>query len=201
MCCRYHLEDSLYDEIRELVDFEYVERPSQGRDVYPSETAVIISEDCSMGPGNLASNSFAWGLQKSDKSGLLINARAETIREKPSFSKSIETRRCIVPVSWFYEWDPSKQKVSFYSADGNALYLAAIYDEPTGTEGKYKRFCIITTDANESVRPIHDRMPLIIPRQDIRDWICNDDRTDEFLHSPMPELNPVRDFEQLSIEL
>lgn len=105
----------------------------------------------------------------------LINARAETIHEKPSFKKLIARTRVIVPVNGFYEWRRAQgNKATFYfrSADQSALALAGIYQ--IGSEGQMQ-CCLITTDANSVMQPVHDRMPALIPQQAMQDWLCSQD--------------------------
>jgi putative SOS response-associated peptidase YedK len=105
----------------------------------------------------------------------LINARAETIHEKPSFRKLIARTRVIVPVNGFYEWRRSEgSKATFYfrSATQDALALAGIYQ--ISHDGKMQ-CCLITTDANNVMRPVHDRMPALIPQDALQDWLHSSD--------------------------
>ena len=105
------------------------------------------------------------------------------------------TRRCVLPASGFYEWDRSKEKVTFTLTDEPVIYLAGIY-RPYGQEN---RFVIITREANESMLPVHDRMPLMIRPRDVRDWLHDADRMRDILQEPLPQLLAKRDYEQLSL--
>ncbi len=105
----------------------------------------------------------------------LINARAETIHEKPSFRKLIARTRVIVPVNGFYEWRRTETgKAAFYfrSATQDALALAGIYQ--ISHDGKMQ-CCLITTDANNVMRPVHDRMPALVPQAALQDWLHSSD--------------------------
>ncbi len=105
----------------------------------------------------------------------LINARAETIREKPSFRKLIQRTRVVIPVNGFYEWRREQDnKATFYftSSDQDALALAGIYQ--VNRDGEMQ-CCIVTTEANREMKPIHDRMPALIPQQAMQDWISSED--------------------------
>ncbi len=105
----------------------------------------------------------------------LINARAETIHEKPSFRKLIARTRVIVPVNGFYEWRRTEgKKATFYfrSAHQDALALAGIYQ--IDRDG-VMQCCLITTDANKVMQPVHDRMPALIPQEAMQDWLCSED--------------------------
>ncbi len=105
----------------------------------------------------------------------LINARAETIHEKSSFKKLVARTRVIVPVSGFYEWrreDGNKATFYFQSNNQDALALAGIYQ--INRDGEMQ-CCLITTDANNVMRPIHDRMPALIPQDAMQDWLRSED--------------------------
>jgi putative SOS response-associated peptidase YedK len=123
---------------------------------------------------------MTWGLlppwAKADMRPL-INARAETVREKPAFRKLIRQTRTIVPVNGFYEWrrnGAEKRSYYFSPVDENALALAAIYQHDIDGE---PRCCIVTTTANGIMAPVHDRMPVILAREAMRDWLRSDDDT------------------------
>ena len=105
----------------------------------------------------------------------LINARAETIHEKPSFRKLIARTRVIVPVNGFYEWRRTEgRRASFYfrSADQDALALAGIYQINRNGE---MQCCLVTTEANRVMQPVHNRMPALIPQAALQDWLCSED--------------------------
>lgn len=119
----------------------------------------------------------------------IINARAETIAEKPSFRDSFSLRRCIVPANGFYEWDKSKrppQPYDLHYSDSQAFAMAALWDEwknpATGevTEG----FAVITTEAVRTISHIHDRMPVIF--NSLEEWQAWADP-----HTPASELKKL----------
>ena len=114
---------------------------------------------------------FQWGLIPSWVKDLraakpLINARVETLAEKASFKKSLVSRRCIVPADGFYEWrkmGTQKQPMFIHGKENQILGFAGIWDEWKNDEGvPLRTFSIITTDANKTMAPIHDRMPVIL---------------------------------------
>ncbi|GGD64913.1 SOS response-associated peptidase [Paenibacillus nasutitermitis] len=108
----------------------------------------------------------------------LLNARSETVWEKPAFNRLIQRKRCILPADGFYEWrkDASgKQPMRIVLQDPGIFSLAALYDTWISAEGKKLSTCtVLTTDANELMQPIHHRMPVILRKKDERDWL---DRT------------------------
>lgn len=102
---------------------------------------------------------------------LLLNARQETFFEKPLFKNATH---CIVPAGSFYEWDVGKNKVEFFS--DHILYFAGILIE--------NHLVILTTKANPYVISVHDRMPVILEKEDIDTWLHNDARCKEILSKP-----------------
>ena len=102
---------------------------------------------------------------------LLINARAETIAEKPAFRDACLTRRCLIPISGFYEWttgaDGKKQPWYIAAQDDAPLALAGIWQDWARDEASVRSCAIVTTAANEALKHIHHRMPVIV---DAADW-------------------------------
>jgi putative SOS response-associated peptidase YedK len=128
-----------------------------------------------------------WGLVPSwakDKSvgNRMINARAETLAEKPAFARLLKSRRCLIPADGFYEWrrEPgrkTKTPMYIHMKDGHPFAFAGLWDKWRDKEsGKTLRsFTIITTKPNELMRPIHDRMPMILRETDYRRWLSPGD--------------------------
>ena len=104
-----------------------------------------------------------------------INARAETISEKPMFKEAYARRRCIVPMDVFYERDQNKKLHAFGALDGNPFGVAGIWENWRNADGKWERaFCIITVPANALVGAVHERMPAIIPIVEHPRWLGPD---------------------------
>jgi len=125
---------------------------------------------------------FKWGLvphwAKDESIGnKLINARAETLTEKPSFREAFARRRCIIPVSGFYEWmraaKGAKQPFYFYLKEKEVFGFAGLWEEWLDKEtGELTETCtIITTEANEVLKPVHDRMPVILKSDSYEEWL------------------------------
>jgi putative SOS response-associated peptidase YedK len=123
---------------------------------------------------------FHWGLvpfwAKDPKIGnRLINARAETVAEKPAFRTPFKKHRCLVLADGFYEWDkkgPRKVPYRITLKDEKPFAFAGICDYWKDEKGKeLKSFAIITTDANELISKIHDRMPVILSPEDEKVWL------------------------------
>jgi putative SOS response-associated peptidase YedK len=137
---------------------------------------VILEED-----GERVALPMQWGLlprwqRKDGKPGVApINARAETLFEKPMFRGLTKKKRCIVPASGFYEWrqmDGRKQPYYITSDDGELWGFAGLYDETRAEDiDAAGSFTIITTSANPLLSSLHERMPVILRREDEGDWI------------------------------
>ena len=121
-----------------------------------------------------------WGLvpnwAKDDKIGSkMINARAETITERPSFNRLITSRRCIIPADGFYEWQQlggAKQPYRIVMKNADLFSFAGLYDIWADADGnKLATSTIITTEPNSLMAEIHNRMPVIIGREDEAEWL------------------------------
>jgi putative SOS response-associated peptidase YedK len=123
-----------------------------------------------------------WGLvpwfSKERKSGAkMINARAESVASKPAFRRAFERRRCLIPADGFYEWkrrpDQPKQPYFISGADGRPLVFAGLWEVwRESDDAEPVRTCtIITTSANELLKPIHDRMPVVLAPERWDEWL------------------------------
>ena len=196
MCGRYFwtndAEDALEEDFPELVD-ELLRQAHMLRagDYTPAMKALALT-----GGKTLAAQVLQWGFPGFDKGKLLINARAESVKDRPTFSRSFEQGRCVLPAAGFYEWDRSKEKVTFTVPDRPILYLAGIW-RPYGPE---KRFVILTREANASMAPVHDRMPLILTREEVAPWVSERAEAERLLVKELPMLKAERPYEQLMFE-
>ena len=162
MCGRFYVDDEMADELEKMC--RSIDRKlAQAGDIHPSEPALVLHADRSK---ELCASSYIWGYQNPKSTQLIFDARAESINEKPMFRRDFSERRCIVPVRGFYEWNPGKIKYRFTNHSGGILLLAGIY-----TNEEQPRFSIITTSADETMKSVHDRMPLVIPEQEIGIWV------------------------------
>ena len=134
-----------------------------------------------------------WGYQLPGT--LVINARSETAAEKPLFRKSLAARRCVIPSTAFYEWDAAKRKYQFTLPGENILYMAGLYDHRDGEDC----YCILTTAANPSVQPIHNRMPLVLPQPAADRWLLDDTAVNSILTMVPPLLHKTSAEQQLSL--
>jgi len=183
MCGRYNFTVEQSEEIREML--EKLNAKIRGKifnvgEIFPThQVPVLIEEE------NQASPVLSiWGFPKFDKKGVIINARSETVFEKKTFRDCVINRRCVIPSTGFYEWDSEKRKFLFRLEGTNTLYMAGLYSYYQDE----MRFVILTTQANESMKDVHNRMPVVILREEIDTWILDDKVTGDILHRTPPML-------------
>ena len=196
MCGRYHFSAELLDEIRDLTEQKdwKLELGVLDRDIHPGDTAPVITAAGDQG-GSLRACRQKWGYPGPGGKGLVFNARSESVFEKRMFRDSVSTRRAVVPVSWFYEWNKNKEKFTFTKEGSRILFLAGFY-------GRYEdgeHFVILTTQANASMAPVHSRMPLVLEREQVRDWILDSAKTKELLGQEPPQLDRDCEYEQQTL--
>ena len=143
--------------------------------IAPSQSVIVIGDG-----GQRLLQSMQWGLiphwAKDPAIGnRMINARAETLAEKPSFCEALKKRRCLIPADGFYEWQKVgkvRQPMRIALKSRAPFGLAGLWDRWVSPENKEILTCtIITTAANELIREIHDRMPVILQREDEARWL------------------------------
>jgi putative SOS response-associated peptidase YedK len=173
MCGRYTLRS--VDRIRiKLAEVDQLDLDDivPRFNIAPGQTVLAIL--------NLEQQTFArmllWGLVPSwnkEPKGF-INARAETLAQKPSFNESFQRRRCLIPADGFYEWKRTgraRQAFFFQMKDEAPFVFAGIWDEWKKDGVSIASCAIVTTSANELLEPIHDRMPVILPEESYQFWL------------------------------
>lgn len=194
MCGRF-VSASPPDELARYFDAEAVPEAALDRsyNVAPTNDVYVVVET----GGVRRLETFHWGLvpfwAKDRKVGSkMINARAETLAEKPAYKRAFQKRRCIVPADGFFEWrkipgQKTKQPMYMHRPDDEPFAFAGLWElwRPKGDDGSYSddestwvRSCtIITGEPNETVAPIHDRMPVMLPPSAWASWLDpeNDD--------------------------
>lgn len=151
--------------------------------------------------------SFKWGLvpswSKDPKTGYkMINARSESITQKPSFAIPFQRRRCIVPANGFYEWmKRGTEKIPHFvrRADDDIMSFAGIYDRWKYPDGKdLFTYSIITTSANERIKHIHERMPVALEKGKINVWLNPSTEIQTLMDLMKPLSEEVTLFEQVA---
>ncbi|KAF0092412.1 MAG: hypothetical protein FD141_596 [Fusobacteria bacterium] len=177
MCGRYTLfteEDN--QQIKQILE-HLKDHPLRSQmktgELFPTNLAPIITNN-----KNKEFEIFKWGFEFKS---LIINARAESIFEKKSFIEPIKNGRCLIPATGFYEWDKNKNQYHYTLEDDRQLYIAGIYS--------CGHFVIITTNANQSLEKVHNRMPIIINEKYKEDWLFDDGATMTLLNQKQPLLH------------
>ena len=209
MCGRFYGDGETAKEIERVIhSIDLKIQKMRLGDIYPSQSASILTcysrqiNPLLAGPTAEKSPAFElkemhWGFPQYQKKGLLINARAETALERRTFCDSVRYRRCIIPAKHFYEWDSDKNKVTFFRDDRPILFMAGFYNRFQNEE----RFMILTTQANASVSPVHNRMPVVLDESELEDWVYDDKFTEYALHKIPPKLWRKQEYEQQSLFL
>ena len=144
----------------------------------PTQDAPVVRYNTQTGARSL--DMLRWGLiphwaKDPSVGNRLINARAETVASKPSFRAAFRERRCLVPASSFFEWKregKAKQPYAIALKGGEPLSFAGLWENWKNPEGEWVRtFTIVTTEANELLRPLHDRMPASLDPADHAVWL------------------------------
>lgn len=194
MCGQFYMDDDSLEDVMQIVkEIDHKLYGKQMGDIHPSDSALIITGR----DKTLRAEQMNWGFSSTvnQKHQLLINARSETALQKALFSESVLRRRCVIPAKHFYEWDAERNKVTFSLEKEPALYMAGFYNRSGGED----RFIILTTAANESMKRVHDRMPLILPKEEIEEWIMDDGHVERYLSTGSPMLVGRQKYEQLKL--
>lgn len=183
MCGRYTLmTDEEYGDIRRIIQ-EVQDKvhgaPVKTGEIFPTNLAPVLMQE----QGRVEAEAAIWGFPNFRTKGVIINSRSETAAEKPMFRKPLLESRCAVPTTGFFEWDKEKHKYLFQLQGTGELYLAGIWNEFKGE----RRYTILTTAPNDSIINVHNRMPVIVPKARIEEWLT-DTAALELMGGSQPEL-------------
>lgn len=177
MCGRYTLTVTVKDLQEILPALEATEAILPRYNIAPTQPVAVVANDA---PTQLVT--FRWGLiprwaKDADIGSRLINARAETLAEKPSFRDAFKKRRCLVLADGFFEWKKpasgtKKQPYLVRLATGKPFAFAGLWEEWRSPDGPLRTCTIVTTEPNEQMRQLHDRMPAILPREAYATWLA-----------------------------
>jgi putative SOS response-associated peptidase YedK len=175
MCGRFEI--SALDQILATFDAEEtVELGPPRYNIAPSQHIPIVRQD----DGRRTITLARWGLipywaDEISTGNKLINARSETVHSKPAFRDSFAHRRCLIPATGFYEWKKSgadKRPFHFGMKDGSLFAFAGLWSAWTSPARTTVECCaILTTTANDLLEDLHDRMPVILPRDTYKQWL------------------------------
>ena len=205
MCCRYSLRSS--PELRPIVEAAersplterfttHLNRPlvTEG-EVRPTNLVPVIA------PSKTGARSvfpMVWGFSLPRSRSPLVNARVETAAVKPSFADSWRQRRCIIPASFYYEWEhtvnPSTgkkrtgDKYQIRPAGSDLIWLAGLYRLEDFGGIRVPVFVVLTREPWDGIRFIHDRMPVILPGKALDEWIAPEGDPETVLHQALTEM-------------
>lgn len=174
MCGRFMLDSDIEDLLRQYQILKGEVADYNKGDIYPSQKVPGIMYDDNSRALKLAK----WGFPFMGKSKLVINARYESITDKPMFKNAFHNARCIIPANLFYEWkdegDKNKAKHEIHLLGEVITSLGGIFKFIVNDEGDQElSFVLITTEANNQMKSIHSRMPLIIENDALDYWLDN----------------------------
>ena len=204
MCGRFVLL-TVGKELAERFHLEEVPDLSPRYNVAPTQMVAIIRLDRETGRWQL--NLVKWGLvpfwaKDASIGHKLINARGESAAEKPAFRSAFRQRRCLVLADGFYQWKKGKvgkQPYLFRMSDGSPFAFAGLWDRWKGPEDEIIESCtLLTTDANELMETIHDRMPVILHPRDYDLWLDTEVRDPRML-TPLLRPYPSNEMEMLLV--
>ena len=187
MCTRFYIEkenaelqDIMEAAIRSALTMRFLKKMAKplltSGEIRPTDLVPVIASNQK---GKRSVFPMKWGFSLPKTSSLVVNARVETVSEKPLFSEHWHKHRCIVPASWYFEWEhfaasPGKTKAGrkylIQPAGASITYLCGLYR----FEDDLPVFTILTREPGEELKRVHDRMPLILPGDITGDWINAD---------------------------
>jgi putative SOS response-associated peptidase YedK len=178
MCGRYVRTTALLDWQRRIGFAERFDMP-ESYNIAPSQSVAAVRSTTQEAPELVL---LRWGLIPSWAKEMsigtkLINARSETVLEKPAFRAAFRQRRCLILGDAFYEWQghgKTKQPYCFHLRDREPFAFAGLWESWQHGQDCVQTCTIITTAANEVVQPIHARMPVIVSPQDYASWLASD---------------------------
>lgn len=186
MCGRYYIaEDDAAEELRQIIEAVNRRNPDAktGGEIRPGDTVPVLANSPSLQPGAYAMH---WGYTLPDGK-LLFNARSETAAEKAIFKDGMAQRRCLIPATCYFEWEHrGKEKIKYAIAPANndMIYLAGIYRK----EGNRAACTILTREPAESIAFIHNRMPVILPRECAKGWLSAEYSANDIVRFALQEL-------------
>lgn len=216
MCGRYYVDEESNEELLRIIrnldkrlegqsvpidpnkEGTHVPRPYKTGEIYPTNLAPVLAKK----KEEILPYAMTWGYPGFRGSNVIINARSESAAEKRMFCNDLASRRVVVPATGFYEWEHSGSKTKYYftSLEHKPLYMAGISQQTDEAE----RFVILTTQANDSMIEIHNRMPVLLKEDEINAWLSSKEDAMSFLKRIPEQLqrnsatkNKAPEFEQL----
>ena len=204
MCTRFYAD--LDKELKPFVDAAQkasfaeqmmigLSRPlSMSGEIRPTDIAAVIAPSRN---GRRAVFPMQWGFSINGLKNPIVNARIESAAEKPTFRDSWYRRRCVIPASWYYEWQHYKtpdgrmrtgEKYAIQPKGSEITWLAGLYRFEEKDDFRYPVFVVLTREPGTSVSGLHDRMPVILPASKVNEWIAPNGTPEETLKSALTDM-------------
>lgn len=201
MCTRYALDKTL-EELQEIIDIaqraplteKFIDTHARpltiDGEVRPTDIVPVIAPNSK---GEKSVFPMQWGFMARDNKRKLFNARLETAGTKPTFKESWQSRRCIIPAAYYYEWEHLKSpdgkektgdKYAIQPEGSTVTWLCGLYRIEDG----YPVFVILTKEPTAELAKIHDRMPLMLPKEKINEWINPSSKPDDLLQYAISDM-------------
>jgi putative SOS response-associated peptidase YedK len=201
MCTRFYLEqnapefNSIFDKVlssvlADRVTHILVKPIKTSGEIYPTDIVPVIASNRK---GEKSEFPMKWGFTLPNSKTPVVNARTETASVKPLFMDAWKRRRCIIPASWYYEWEhftsltgkvKTGDKFAIQPCSSTVTWLCGLYRIEDG----FPVFTILTREPSEELRKIHDRMPLILPGEKIEEWIHPDSKPEEIISYALTDM-------------
>lgn len=194
MCGRYQIDGEVSVEFRTIIERSRQKKSEIGfkqGEIFPTDQVPVLVK----GSNGAELKAAIWGFPGFLGKGLVINARCETVLEKRMFLNLVKEYRCLVPASGFYEWDASRNKVYFQKPASQLLYMAGLWRRDEDAE----RFVILTTKANDSMIPVHSRMPLVLEEDQLKPWLEDYEEAKRLLQVLPGPLSKSAEYEQITL--
>ncbi len=182
MCGRYYVDPEQDEEIERIIehiknkyrDTDTLARMKTG-EVFPTDVAPVVT--------NRSSALMQWGFSRYDGKGRVINARLESVQEKPMFKSLFIKYRCLLPASCYFEWEKRGTEKRKYAIGLNGpIYLAGLFRYEKDAD--IPLFVVLTKPAEQEIAFIHDRMPVIVPYEKRREWLAGNLGAQDLLSAP-----------------
>lgn len=204
MCTRFYADTD--EELKPFVDdarrasfaqqmMTRLSRPlTMSGEIRPTDIAAVIARSRN---GGRAVFPMQWGFRVKGLSSPVVNARIESAASKPMFSDPWLHRRCVIPASWYFEWQHLQpvggkvitgDKYAIQPRGADVVWLAGLYRFEESEKFRYPAFVVLTKSPVGTVKDIHDRMPVMLPESVIDDWISPDGRPEEIAKKALTDL-------------
>ena len=199
MCARFMvLDEAEIAEMNKIVKEIGMKYDGKGLsmktgEVFPTDYAAVVA----LQNTKPALHLMKWGFPKWDGKGVIINAKSETAAKKEMFAAALKSRRCVIPSTGFFEWanvdGRMKQKFRFNFPDDKMLYLGGLYTDFIASVSKSEslpteRFVILTRAANSSISDVHNRMPVVLHKNEIARWLADMDFAENIMNRDSEKL-------------